>query len=81
MIYHVPQSSVKTDNPDGVGAWFITFRLSVESIAQTICFSEIAERDKSRSYAIQQISTISRLVEDTKSKGMLLVKLIIWNKQ
>ena len=29
-----------------------------------------AERDKSRPYAVRQITTLSRLVEDTKIKGM-----------
>ena len=45
--------------------------------ATTNAPSAIAERDKSRLYAVRQITTISRLVEDTKSKGMLLVAITI----
>ena len=62
-----------------VGAWFITFLLSAESITRVICFSEIAERDKSRPYACRQITTISQIMEDTKPKEIFLVILIIWN--
>ena len=42
------------------------------------CFPWIAERDKSRPYACRQMPTLSRLVEDTKLKGMFLVTLTIF---
>ena len=70
----------ETVNPAGVGAWFITFRLSAESIARIVCFSEIAERDKSRPYAYRQMPSPSLIVEDTKLKGIFLVTLTIWKQ-
>ena len=36
-----------------------------------------AERDKSRPYTVRQMPTLSRLVEDTKLKGMFLITLSI----
>ena len=39
-----------------------------------------AERDKSRPYAVRQMLTLARLVEDTKLKGMFLVTLTIFAK-
>ena len=37
-----------------------------------------AERDKSRPYAVRQMLTLARLIEDTKLKGMFLVTLTIF---
>ena len=36
-----------------------------------------AERDKSRPYAVRQMLTLARLIEDTKLKGMFLITLSI----
>ena len=65
----------------GEGAGFITFRLTSETGNHTELthngLATEAERDKSRPYACRKITPLSRLVEDTKLKGMFLVTLTI----
>ena len=41
----------------------------------------LLKRDKSRSYTVRQITTLSWLVEDTKLKRMFLVTLTIFGKK
>ena len=43
--------------------------------------TQTAERDKLRPFGSRQIPILSRLVEDTKLKGMFLVTLTIFSKK
>ena len=76
IIHHVPPHTEK-NNPNGVGAWFITFRISGKwtitptSWQLTGCgtrwlehrgWNTEAERDKSRPYAIRDFPFFRRVV-------------------
>ena len=61
MIYHVPKLR-ETNNHAG---------------ARTMDSAQQTERDKSRPYAVRQMPTLSRLMKDTRLKGMFLLAITI----